>query len=401
MKNIELLSPAGDWECIEAAVRFGADAVYLGGDLLQMRAKKTAFSRDDVIRAADYLHAHGKKLYVTVNSFAKNEEISRCGEYARFLRSANVDAVIISDLGVMAQFASAAPELDIHVSTQANCMNYATARVYQSLGAKRIVLAREMNIDEIAELRQKLDPSVELEAFVHGAMCMAYSGRCLMSAFMTGRSGNRGECAQSCRWTYSLVEQKRPGEYFDVEEAAAGAMILSSHDLCCIHMLDELKNAGVQSFKIEGRMKTAYYVATVVNAYRRAMDGTLPLNVCRQELECIQHRPYADGFYHGELKLNHLNSGEYVTRYRFMGNVLGWEDGMLKIRQRNRFQVGDTLEALSPRHMPCAFRVESIRNEAGEYQDAAPHPNQILYVPCPTPLEKGDMLRKKEPQSAD
>ena len=397
MKHIELLAPAGDWDCLEAAAAYGADAVYMGGDFLQMRAKKTVFEREKIARAAAYLHARGKKLYVTVNSFAKNEEIPLCGEYARFLQDAGADAAIISDLGVMHEFRRHAPQMEIHVSTQANCMNYQTARVYADLGARRIVLARELSVEDIARLRAKLDPSVELEAFVHGAMCMAYSGRCLMSAFMTGRSGNRGECAQSCRWTYALQEQKRPGEYFDVEETENGSMILSSHDLCCIDMLDELRDAGIDSFKIEGRMKTAYYVATVVNAYRRAMDKTMPMEDCRHELECIQHRPYADGFYHGALKLNHDNDGEYITRYRFMGNVLGWENGMLKIRQRNRFQVGDTLEVLSPFNMPCHFTVASIRNEDGEYQDAAPHPNQIVYVPCQRELHVGDMLRKKEP----
>ena len=396
MGKIELLAPAGDWECLETAANFGADAVYMGGDLLQLRAKKAGFSREDLVRAAEFLHAQGKRLYVTVNSFAKNEEIPQCGDYARFLRDAGVDAAIISDLGVLAEFAEAAPELERHVSTQANCGNYRTAQIYASLGASRIVLAREMSIDEIGELRAKLDPAVELEAFVHGAMCMAYSGRCLISSYLTGRSGNRGECSQPCRWSYSIMEAKRPGEYFDLEETESGTSILSSHDLCAIDLLDELKAAGVNSFKIEGRMKSSYYVATAVNAYRRALDGTLPLAACRDELACLQHRPYTTGFYHGELKLGHYNDGKYQAACRFMANVLGWEDGILKLRQRNNFKVGDRLEVLSPKGEPMSFTVEWIRNEDGEYQQAAPHPNQTVFVPCPAELRAGDMLRRRE-----
>jgi len=392
----ELLAPAGEWECIESAVRFGADAVYVGGDLLQLRAKKAGFDRERLKKAIDYVHAHGKRLYVTVNSFARNDEIDACGEYARFLYEAGADAAIISDLGVLAAFADAAPELERHVSTQANCVNYRTAQVYAAMGAKRIVLGREMSLSEIADLRDKLDPGVELEAFVHGAMCMAYSGRCMMSSFMTGRSANRGECAQSCRWTYTLMEEKRPGEYFTVEEDEKGTAILSSHDLCCIDLLEEMQKAGIVSFKIEGRMKSAYYVATAVNAYRKAMDGTETIENCRRELDCLQHRPYSTGFYLGELKLGHYNSGQYAQSCRFMANVLGWENGLLKLQQRNHFKVGDTLEVLSPQLGAERFRVESIRNEAGEYQMTAPHPNQTIYVPCDLPLTAGDMLRRRE-----
>lgn len=396
MKKPELLSPAGDFESLKAAALYGADAVYIGGDLLQLRAKKAGFAREDIALAAQYLHERGKKLYVTVNAFANNDEIPACGEYARFLRDAGADAAIISDLGVMAEFRKAAPELDIHVSTQANCMNYATAQVYRSLGAKRIVLAREMTVDQIRALREKLDGEVELEAFVHGAMCMAYSGRCIISSYLTGRSGNRGECTQSCRWSYALMEEKRPGEYFPVEEEDGFTTLLSSHDLCAVDLLSELRDAGVASFKIEGRMKTAYYVATVVNAYRRALDGTMPLSWCREELERIQHRPYATGFYHGEIISNHHNDGQYIQQFRFMANVLDCKDGVLKLRQRNNFRVGDVLEVLSPRQAGLSFQVTDIRNEEGERMAYAPHPNQILYVPCPFELADGDMLRRKE-----
>ncbi|MBE5776929.1 MAG: U32 family peptidase [Clostridiales bacterium] len=396
MNKPELLSPAGDFESLKAAALYGADAVYIGGDLLQLRAKKAGFAREDIALAAQYLHERGKKLYVTVNAFANNDEIPACGEYARFLRDAGADAAIISDLGVMAEFKKAAPELDIHVSTQANCMNYATAQVYKALGARRIVLAREMTVEQIRALREKLDPEVELEAFVHGAMCMAYSGRCIISSYLTGRSGNRGECTQSCRWSYALMEEKRPGEYFPVEEEDGFTTVLSSHDLCAVDLLSELRDAGVASFKIEGRMKTAYYVATVVNAYRRALDGTMPLSWCREELERIQHRPYATGFYHGEIIRNHHNDGQYIQQFRFMANVLDCKDGVLKLRQRNNFRVGDVLEVLSPRQAGLSFQVTDIRSEDGESMAYAPHPNQILYVPCPFELADGDMLRRKE-----
>ncbi|MBR5501491.1 MAG: U32 family peptidase, partial [Oscillospiraceae bacterium] len=264
MTKPELLAPAGDFECLQAAANFGADAVYIGGDLLQLRSGKVGFSREDIRRAAEYLHARGKKLYVTVNCFAYNDEIAACAEYARFLQDAGVDAAIISDMGVMAEFAAAAPQLELHVSTQANCMNYRTAEMWAKLGAKRVVLARELSLADIRALREKLDPSIELEAFVHGAMCMSYSGRCLISSYLNARSGNRGECTQPCRWSYTLMEEKRPGEYFPIEEDEGGTAILSSHDLCCIELLDEIAAAGICSFKIEGRMKSAYYVAAVV-----------------------------------------------------------------------------------------------------------------------------------------
>ena len=396
MKHIELLAPAGDFECLQAAANFGADAVYIGGDLLQLRAGKVGFSRDDIRRAAEYLHARGKKLYVTVNCFAQNDEIAACADYARFMQSAGVDAAIISDMGVMAEFAAAAPALELHVSTQANCMNYRTAAVWASLGAKRVVLARELSLADIRALREQLDPAIELEAFVHGAMCMAYSGRCLISSDLASRSGNRGDCAQPCRWSYTLLEEKRPGEYFPIEEDEGGTAILSSHDLCCMELLPQIADAGVCSFKIEGRMKSAYYVAAVVNAYRKVMDGVLTPAQGRAELECLQHRPYATGFYEGAVKSAHYNDGQYNSTHRFMANVLAWQNGEATLRQRNNFKVGDELELLSPHSEPRSFTVGYIRNEAGELQDAAPHPNQTVFVPCPFPLHEGDMLRRRE-----
>ena len=396
MSKAELLAPAGDEESLRAAVRFGADAVYVGGEALQLRAKAAGFDRAGLLKAAQTLHAAGKRLYVAVNSLARNGEIDALSDYARFLQDAGADAVIASDLGVIDTVKKAAPALEIHLSTQASCMNYAAARVYRDMGVRRIVLAREMELAEIARLRAETPADLELEAFVHGAMCMAVSGRCLLSSFLTGRSGNRGECAQPCRWSYALTEEKRPGEYFPVFEEDGYTAILSSHDLCCIELLDELQAAGVTSFKIEGRMKTAYYVASVVRAYRAAMDGTANVEACRAELELVKHRPYSDGFYHGFLREHHANSGRYEHGAVFVGTVVSWENGLLTVRQRNPFRVGQTLELMSP-HAPIrSFPVESLTTEGGEKRDDAPHPNELLTLPCPYPAAEGDFLRRRE-----
>lgn len=392
----ELLSPAGDRESLAAALRFGADAVYIGGETLQLRAKTAGFDREAVLEAVKLAHEAGKRLYVAMNSLAKNGEIPLARDYARFLRDAGVDAAIVSDIGVLTAVRESAPGLELHLSTQASCMNYAAARAWHDLGVKRIVLAREMSIDDIAQLRAKTPASLELEAFVHGAMCMAYSGRCLLSSCLSGRSGNRGECAQPCRWSYALVEEKRPGEYFPVGEEDGQSFLLSSHDLNCIRLLDELKAAGVTAFKIEGRMKTAYYVASVTRAYRMALDGTDTVDNCAAQLELVKHRPYAEGFYHGYVKENHFNSGTYSHGAVFVGNVLGWENGVLRVRQRNHFRVGQVLELLTPGREIQSFPVADIVTESGEHRDAAPHPNEILYIPCPVRAEPGDFLRRRE-----
>ncbi len=396
MGNIELLSPAGDAESLTAALRFGADAVYVGGETLQLRAKSAGFCREQIVWAARQAHQAGKRLYVAMNSLARNDEIEPAAEYARFLRDAGVDAAIVSDVGVLAAVRAAAPDLELHLSTQASCMNYAAAQVYRDLGVKRVVLAREMTLEDIAALRVNMPPDLELEAFVHGAMCMAYSGRCILSSFLTGRSGNRGECAQPCRWNYALVEEKRPGELFPVAEEGGTTAILSSHDLNCIRLLDKLQRAGVTAFKIEGRMKTAFYVACVTRAYRMALDGTDTVDNCASELELVKHRPYSEGFYRGYLKENHYNSGRYAHGAVFVGNVLGWSEGLLRVRQRNRFQVGETLEIVSPGAGTASFPVTAIMTGEGEARDCAPHPNEILTLPCPVRAQPGDFLRRRE-----
>ncbi len=394
MKSPELLAPAGDMNCLKAAARFGADAVYIGGPLLQLRAEKSAFSEEEIHTAANYLHALNKKLYVTVNSFTKNYEIEPLKAYARTLYALGVDAVIVADLGALRAIKQAEPRLEVHISTQANCCNYSSAMAYYELGASRIVVAREMTIDEIAEMHTKIPDELEIEAFVHGAMCMAYSGRCLISSYMNGRSGNRGECTQPCRWEYYLVERNRPNEYLKVEEYDDHSALLSSHDMKAISFLDKLQEAGVDSFKIEGRMKTEYYVSHVVNAYRRAIDKSAPLELLDDELNAISHRPYNSGFYFGNLVHSHKNDGLYHWDCTFAGVALeDCKDGKLKIQQRNFFKLGDTIEVLSPDSFGTAFPCTKIVNEKGEECETACHPLEFLTLDCTANVKEGDILR--------
>ena len=395
MKRPELLAPAGDMECLETAVHFGADAVYIGGPLLQLRADNVGFDRKGIAEAVKYCHEHGVKLYVTVNCFAKNEEIDAAEDYAKYLHSVGVDAVIVSDIGLIAKIHESAPELEIHVSTQANCQNFSAANVYWAMGAKRVVLGREMTLDEIIEFRKRIPEEMEIEAFVHGAMCMSYSGRCMISSYLVNRSGNRGGCAQPCRWNYHLVEMKRPNEFFQVVEDEKGTAILSSHDMCAVGFLDKLEEAGICSYKIEGRMKTPFYVATAVNAYRHAIDGDVPMEVIERELDSISHRPYSSAFYFGEMKMSHGNSGAYIQKCTFIGKVLDYSDGFVTIQQRNNFKPGDELEVVSPISTGEKFTVSKIFDEEGNEREDARLIQQILRLPCPIKLQKGDLLRKR------
>lgn len=394
MKNVELLSPAGSIVSVKSALRFGADAVYVGGTMLQLRAKSAAFSLDQISIAATLAHSCGKRLYVTVNALARNNELDDLRVYANELKECGADAVIVSDLGVLDTIHKACPSLDLHVSTQASCQNYASALVYYRLGAKRIVLAREMTLQEIRSLRSHIPDDLELEAFVHGAMCMAISGRCIISSALVGRSGNRGECAQPCRWNYHLMEETRPNQFFPIEEDGKTTAILSSRDLNCIDMLDALADAGVSSFKIEGRMKTEYYVSVVTNAYRHAIDQDLPPMVFRHELETISHRPYTTGFYLGELPSDHANRGAYIQDYSFCGIVLNYENGAAVIEQRNRFSIGDVLEYVSPSSIG-SVQVDSITDLDNNPIRIANQVRQIVKIPTEAKLQPGDMLRKK------
>ena len=401
MNQLELLAPAGDLERLRTALCFGADAVYVGGPQMQLRAGSVGFSMDDLAEAVHEAHALNRRLYVTVNAFASNSEIDALGDYAQALKALGADAVIVSDLGAIAAIRRAAPDLDVHVSTQANCLNYAAAQVYADLGAARVVLGREMRLTEIAELRAKTPASLELEAFVHGAMCMAYSGRCMISAYLAGRSANKGACAQSCRWTYHLMEEKRPGQLFPVEEDDRGTTILSSLDLCCIDFLDRIATAGVNSFKIEGRMKSPYYVATVVNAYRKRLDalkaGTADdaqLALLRRELNAASHRPYSSGFYFGELKHHAPDEGAYLQDCTFVGVVRErLSGGRILFECRNRIREGDRVELLSPDSLGLSFLAGNIRSESGLPEPAAARPSEIYSMDCGCPAAPGDLMR--------
>lgn len=391
----ELLAPVGDWERLHTALRFGADAVYLGGPMLQLRSDTAGFSLKELHRAAETVHAQGKRIYVTVNSYVRSEEIPSLGDYAKALADSGIDAVIVSDLGAIAVIKKAVPELELHVSTQANCCNYAAARVYHDMGAKRVVLAREMTLDEIAELRAKTPTTLELECFIHGAMCMAISGRCLLSAWMNGRSGNRGQCSQPCRYPYELREIGQGGGSYPVFEDEGGATILSSGDLNTMAFLDDILGAGVSSLKIEGRMKSAYYVATVVNAYRHRLDGTASVQACEAELLCASHREYTSGFFFGEAVHRKPDSGVYTQDCTFIAAVLQCLPGRLLIEQRNNFRKGDVLELLSPASVGLKCAVERMTDLDGNEVDYAPHPKQQLWLYTDLPARPGDFLRRR------
>ncbi len=394
--NVELLAPAGSFESLKTALYFGADAVYCGGPLLQLRASGAGFSFEDLKNAVEYTHARGKKLYVTVNCFAQNEEIDALGDYANTLYNIGVDAVIVSDLGAVAEIREKCPSLPVHISTQANTQNFRTIEVYHNMGVERVVLGREMTMEQIESLQGRIPDDMEIEVFVHGAMCMAYSGRCLLSSFLSNRSGNRGECSQPCRWNYYLMEEKRQNMFLPVIEEDGATAVLSSTDLKAIEFLGRLEKAGVKSFKIEGRMKSPYYVATVVNAYRHFMDGTATLEQCEAELDCASHRPFASGFYFGEAKADPNNDGLYHQTCSFIGIVLeDLGDGRYLVEQRNRFDVGDSLEILSPSAIGMSFEVTSIRDINGEERASAHLVQEKISISCPHRLHEGDILRKR------
>lgn len=392
--NTELLSPCANMEGLKAAIRYGADALYLGGPMLQMRAASAGFSLEQLQEAVRYAHERGKRVYVTVNTLLKNSETDALAVYGQQLKDIGVDAAIVSDVGAIRILHRQVPCLELHVSTQASVMNYESALAYYDMGVKRIVLAREMSLPDIGELRSKLPQELQLEAFVHGAMCMAYSGRCLISSFMLDRSGNRGQCAQSCRWEYALMEQKRPGQYFPIEQEGEHSMILSSRDLCMIEHLEALEQAGVSSFKIEGRMKSEYYCAAVTNAYRMAMDGG-DIAQCRQELETVSHRPYTTGFYLGELPDGHYNGGHCQQDWVFCAVVEDWHEGIVTLSQRNHMQAGDVLYPLSPGMIGGSFTLTGMVDGEGDPIDTAPRPLMLVRLPCDIPLSKGDMIRRR------
>ena len=394
----ELLAPAGNMNKLRFALAYGADAVYLAGDRFGLRAYAENFGGDGLERAASYVHERGKKMYVTVNIYADEDDIAALPEYAARLEKTGADGVIVSDLGVFSVFRKYAPSLDLHVSTQANVTNDAAAAMWAEMGAKRIILARETPLTDIRRIRDALPDDVELEAFVHGAMCIAYSGRCLLSAYFTGRSGNKGECTQCCRWEYGLTELSR-GETLRAEEDARGTYILSSRDLRMIEHLRELADAGVTSMKIEGRVKSEYYVAGAVNAYRRALDDAMAGRPFDESLlaetEKISHRGYTTGFFFDE-KGGETDQPRPVATHAFVALVQSGGDGYAVVEMRNRFEVGDELEVLSPSDaFGKKFTVTEILDGDGNKTDRADKVQAIYRLRTDLPLDKYDILRKK------
>lgn len=399
---VELLAPAGNYEKMVTAFRYGADAVYMAGKKFGLRAFAGNFDNDEIEKAVEYAHSLNKKVYITLNILAHEGDFDELKEYVQYLEKIKVDAVLVSDLGIMDFIREYAPNLTLHVSTQASILNSYAIKALIRIGAKRIVLARECSLEEIKKIRANIPADIELEAFVHGAMCISYSGRCLLSNYLTGRDSNRGECVQACRWEYCISEVNRKDDKYPIQEDERGTYILNSKDLNMIEHLKELKDAGVNSFKIEGRMKSPYYVANVVNAYRRAidnMDNMTPelMEELKSELVKTSHRKYTTGFYFGADDKECLQSSYPVQTHEFMALVVGDSNGeKALIEQRNRFKVGDELEVLSPNDtFNKIIKVTKMENEAGEIVDDAKNVQEKLYLYTTLPLKKNDILRKK------
>ena len=396
---IELLSPAGGRERLEFAVKYGADAVYMAGPDYSLRAFADNFGFEELAQAIAFVHSKGKKAYITVNIYAHNVDIDGIADYLKRIEAAGADAVLVADLGVLAVSKKVCPELAVHISTQANVTNYAAAQVMRDMGASRIVLARELSLEEIARIHST-GPDIELEAFVHGAACISYSGRCLLSNYLTGRGANQGKCVQACRWQYEIREVGR-SEWLPIAEDERGTYILNSKDLCMIQHLKELADAGVSSFKIEGRMKTAYYAAAVTAAYRRAIDLMLAGKPCGQELvrelEKAANREFTTGFYFGRPEDGQrYSSSKCRQSYEFVAVVRGSDGGFLTLEQRNKFCLGDCLEVLSPNPERSGriIKVEKIINQWGQEVPSAPNPQETVRIPSPEPLEAMDILRR-------
>ncbi len=407
--KLELLAPAGDMEKLRTAIIFGADAVYFGGQIGSLRAGAGNLSVDEISEAMDFIHERGRKGYMTLNIYAHNDDIPVLRDYIGKIRDIPIDAFLVSDPGVMGLIKEQIPDAEIHLSTQANTTNYLTAAFWVKQGVKRIVAAREMSLAELTEMRRQLPDDIEIEAFMHGAMCISYSGRCLLSNFMAGRDANRGACTHPCRWKYSLVEEQRPGEYYPIEEDARGSYIMNSRDLCMIDCIPDLVNAGVTSFKIEGRMKSMYYVATVVSAYRSAIDKYLadPDNYVYDpsdfdELCKASHREFTHGFYYHkptDRDQNYLTS-DYTRDYSFVGLVRTTDEktGLTTVEQRNKFSVGDTIEIFGPMTPYYEEVIEEMYDEEGNPVESAPHPQQILKIRFKRVPEENFIMRKKKDQ---
>ena len=408
MRKPELLVPASSLEVLKTAVIFGADAVYIGGEAFGLRAKAKNFSMEDMKEGIAFAHEHGVKVYVTANILAHNRDLEGVEEYFRELKEVKPDALIIADPGVFETAKRICPEIERHISTQANNTNYATYHFWHTLGAKRVVSARELSMQEIKEIRANIPDDLEIETFVHGAMCISYSGRCLLSSYFTGRDANQGACTHPCRWKYAVVEEKRPGEYLPVYENERGTYIFNSKDLCMIEHIPDLLDAGIDSFKIEGRMKTALYVATVARTYRKAIDDYLEdpklyeehMPWYRTQIASCTYRQFTTGFFYGRPDENTqiYDNNTYVKEYTYLGIVEEVDaEGRCRIEQRNKFSVGEQIEIMKPDGQNVEVTVKRIFNEDGEEQESAPHSKQILHVE----LEGGraeayDILRRKE-----
>lgn len=406
MNKVELLAPAGGLEKLKMAVLYGADAVYMGGEEYGLRAYAENFGEDEMSEGIEFAHKNGKKVYLTVNIIPHNEDIKEIPAYIKKASEMGVDAFIISDPGVFSIAKEVSPDIPVHVSTQANNTNWRSAKFWHDQGAGRVILARELSLDEIREIRDNVPNELELEMFIHGAMCISYSGRCLLSNYMAGRDSNRGQCAHPCRWKYYLMEEKRPGEYMPVYENERGTFIYNSKDLCMIEHLPEIINSGVLSLKIEGRMKSSYYVATVVKAYREAIDayyknpsGYRYDPQWLAELSKASHREYTTGFYlnktTGEDQIYHTSS--YIREYDFVGLVTAYDKntGIATIEQRNRMFKGDDIEVVMPGREFYVQKIQSMKNEDGEDIDVAPHPQMTVYMPMDKDVVPYTMLRRK------
>ena len=407
MTRPELLVPASSLEVLKVAVIFGADAVYIGGEAFGLRAKAKNFSMDDIREGIAFAHAHNVKVYITANILAHNADLEGVRGYFEELKEVGPDALIISDPGVFMIAREVCPEIDIHVSTQANNTNYATFNFWYQQGARRVVTARELSLVELKQIRENIPDDLEMETFIHGAMCISYSGRCLLSNYFTGRDANHGACTHPCRWKYSIVEETRPGEYMPVYENERGTFIFNSKDLCMIEHIPEMFDTGVDSYKIEGRMKTALYVATVARTYRKALDDYMEdpelykknMPWYLDQISNCTYRQFTTGFFFGkpDEDAQIYDSNTYVKEYTYLG-IVGEQnaDGLYRIEQRNKFSVGEVIEVMKPDGQNIEVTVQKILNEEGEAMESAPHPKQVLYIDLGHTLEQYDILRRKE-----
>ena len=396
-KKIELLSPAGDMERLKMSLAYGADAVYLAGSDFGMRAFAGNFTPDEMKQAVELCHSKGVSIHVTCNTMPRNDEVARLPEWLEYLQDLGVDAAIVADVGVLSLLKKHASRVKAHISTQASISNYQAARAWYELGASRVILARELSLDEIREIRAKAPKELEIEAFVHGAMCVSYSGRCLLSNYMTGRDANRGACAQPCRYKYALVEEKRPGEYFPIGEDEGGAFIMNSRDMCMIDHIPKLMEAGLDSLKIEGRAKSAYYAAVVTAAYRHAIDAAAagqPLDpVWRAEIDKVSHRPYSTGFYFGQPG-QHTGDARYIREWQVVAIVTACDSsGMATLSLRNKFAVGDPLELVGPDVAATPFTAPTMEDENGWPLTEPRTPQMVFRMQLPRPVPPLSIIR--------